>query len=649
MDRPLISCVHLNRTAAGRARHRKRSEISVAGPEDSRAGGRAAEQGWLFPEESGDRSAAVSTAAGSGPVFETPAFTVVTQPAQLEQVLPELHAAPVLACDTETTGLDWRSSALRLVQLATADHVYLFDLSRVPPRTVFSLFFGERLWLFHNAKFDLKFLVSAGCPWPARVFDTMLANQVLKAGRRVRHSLEEVVAQELGCTLPKNLQSSDWSSELSHAQLAYAARDVAALWPVYLRQRVALSAAGLQRAADIEFRCVKALAWLELAGIGVDAAYWLARVEQDEAELKRLAGRLDVHARGLGRAVNWASSRQIRAVFHDLNIPLPNTRAATLKNIDHPIAKLVLDHKELSKRVSTYGRGVIDSFFKADSGRMYPVYYQNGAASGRMSCGGPNIQQIPKAPAFRSCFRAEPGCALVKADYSQVELRIAAALADDATMLQAFRDKTDLHALTASRMLRLPIERVEARHRQLAKSVNFGLLYGMGVNGLRLDAQAKYGIRMSAQDAANYHRAFFETYRGVADWHQRAKQQSEQARRSDHGVETRTLVGRRFLGVRHFNALLNIPVQGTGGDGLKLALARLFEDRDRLLRATPVACVHDEIVVEAACDEVDDARRWVSGHMAAAMQEIVNDRVPIEVDTTVGKDWAGTPLDDRSS
>ena len=601
------------------------------------------EQGVLFPEEIGSQ-AGHATLSEALPVFETPEYTVVTEPAQLERLLPVLHAAPILSCDTETTGLDFRKDSLRLIQIATSTHAYLFDMRHIPLEAIFPLFNTERRWLFHNAKFDLKFLVSAGCPWPAEVFDTMLANQVLKAGLRVRHSLEHLVEQELGHSLPKDLQAADWSGELSAAQLEYAARDVAVLWPLYDGLRPALLEAGLERAADIEFRCVQALAWMELAGVAFDAEGWLARTLEDEAQLGALTQQLNVHAQDLGMAINWASSQQIKALFQTLDIALPNARAATLKKIDHPIAELLVNHKEVAKRVSTYGRGVIDSFFDTDSERVYPVYFQNGAATGRMSCGGPNIQQIPKARSFRACFRAAPEMALIKADYSQVELRIAAALANDATMLQAFREETDLHALTASRILHIPLNQVEQHHRQLAKSVNFGLLYGMGVNGLKHDAETKYGVRMSDQEAAQYHRAFFLTYQGIARWHQQAKRQVEQARHQARGLETRTLTGRRFLGVRHFNVLLNIPVQGTGGDGLKLALARLFEHRDQVSSATPVACVHDEILVEVPLSEAEAGQEWLTAHMVEAMREIVADQVPIEVEAVIGKDWAGTPL-----
>jgi len=600
------------------------------------------EQGLLFPEEMGSQTGLPSP-FDCRPTFETPAYTLITEPAQLEQILSVLHAAPVLSCDTETTGLDFRQDTLRLIQIATPEHVYLFDLSRIPVRSVFSLFAADRLWLFHNAKFDLKFLISAGCPWPARIFDTMLASQVLRAGLRVRHSLEELTDQELSLALPKDLQASDWSAELTEAHLGYAARDVGVLWSLYDCLRAALIAAGLARAAKIEFRCVKALAWMEIAGMALDADRWLARTLDDEAQLDTLTQQLNAQAQDLGIVMNWASPQQIKGLFQTLGFPLPNAQAATLKQVDHPLANLLVRYKEVAKRVSTYGRSVIDAYFDPGTERVYPVYFQNGAATGRMSCSGPNIQQIPKARAFRSCFRAAPGMALIKADYSQIELRIAAVLANDETMLQAFRDKSDLHALTASRILQIPLGQVEPQHRQLAKSVNFGLLYGMGVNGLKHDAQGKYGLPMTDQEAAQYHRTFFQTYRGISQWHQQAKRQAEQAKQQDQGLETRTLTGRRFLGVRHFNVLLNIPVQGTGGDGLKLALARLFERRDRLPSATPVACVHDEILVEVPLAEGEQARAWLTEQMIEAMRDIVGDKVPIEVEAILGKDWAGTP------
>lgn len=619
------------------------------------------QQGVLFPEEF-DRP---TRPAGAGRAFKgtdgehrlgreqrppcpTPAYTCVSRLSHLTQLVPRLLSAPALACDTETTGLDCRKDALRLIQIASPEHVYLFDACALPPQALAPVFENDRVWIFHNAKFDVKFLVRAGLPWPRHIFDTMLASQLLTAGLRVGHGLEDLVQRQLDLSLPKTVRASDWTqAELSEPQRAYAARDVAVLWPLYTGLQAALHDAGLERAADIEFRCVKGLAWLEMQGMGFDAEGWLARTLDDEARLADLKDQLDSAVAGQGRAVNWLSHQQVKRLFHNFGIVLPNTRADTLKKVDHLLARLLVAYKELAKRVNTYGRAVIDSSCDPQTGRVYPVYFQNGAATGRMSCGGPNIQQVPKSVAFRACFQAEPGRALIRADYSQIELRIAAALAGDETMLRAFRERTDLHALTASRILRLPLAEVHTQHRQLAKSVNFGLLYGMGIRGLRLDAEAKYGVTMTEAEAAGYHQAFFRTYQGLQRWHQQAKRQLEHVQRRQQTLETRTLTGRRFLGVRHFNVLLNIPVQGTGGDGLKLALGRLFEHRHEVPGAFPVACVHDEIVAEAPLAEAGHAAQWLAHHMTAAMREIIGDRVPIEVETTVGKDWAGTPLEDR--
>lgn len=593
----------------------------------------------MIPERDDD-----SSSSGFPPV-DVPSFSVISEVAEAERVLPVLRSSKVLACDTETTGLDPRNDRIRLVQLALPHHVYVFDIARIPIDLLQPVFNTNKLWIFHNAKFDLKFLTSAGCEWPVRIFDTMLASQVLNAGHRVRHSLKEVVKRELRRSLPKDLQKADWSAELSPAQFVYAARDAVVLHSLHDVLSAAISDAGLERASEIEFRCARALAWMELTGIGMDAEAWCRRADNEAAQLNDLTGELDARARQLGLNVNWASSVQVRRIFDQIHVPVPDVRASTLRQIDHPIASLLVRQKELAKRVSTYGRGMVDTFFDSGSCRVYPEYFQNGAATGRMSCGRPNIQQIPKAPGFRTCFRAADGMALVKADYSQIELRIAAALAEDATMLRAFQEETDLHALTASSILGRPIEEIGQTERQLAKSVNFGLLYGMGVKGLQLDAGTSYGITMSVGEAAAYHRAFFETYTGVAAWHRKARKQTELARRRQVGFDTRTLTGRRFMDVSQFNAMLNIPVQGSGGDGLKLALARLFETRESGSGARPVACVHDEILVETPVAELEASRRWVVREMVDAMGEVVANRVPIVVETEVGKDWGGTPLD----
>jgi DNA polymerase-1 len=203
-----------------------------------------------------------------------------------------------------------------------------------------------------------------------------------------------------------------------------------------------------------------------------------------------------------------------------------------------------------------------------------------------MSCTGPNLQQLPRDAAYRRCIRAPEGKVLVKADYSQIELRIAAKVSGDQAMLEAYGRGEDLHALTARRVLGL--EQVTKEHRQLAKALNFGLLYGIQAKGFRVYARRQYGLDLTLEQAEQYRRAFFTAYPGLETWHRRVKQ--------EHAPETRTLAGRRrLLGVQTSDTLrLNSPVQETGADGLKLALALLWERRGQCLGAFPVLAVHDE-------------------------------------------------------
>jgi DNA polymerase-1 len=296
---------------------------------------------------------------------------------------------------------------------------------------------------------------------------------------------------------------------------------------------------------------------------------------------------------------------------------------------DHPLAELLRRYRLARKRGNTYGADWLPHV--AADGRVYPGWRQIGATSGRMSCSGPNMQQLPRGD-YRRCVAAPAGRVLVKADYSQIELRIAAKASGDKALLEAYRRGDDLHTLTARRVL--GIEDVTREHRQLAKALNFGLLYGMGAWGLRRYAKGQYGLDLTEAEAGRYRAAFFKTYPGLAAWHCRV--------RSRRTTETRTLSGRR----RQLQAdtpdtqRLNTPVQGTGADGLKLALALLWERRDQAPGAVPVLAVHDEIVVEADADRADAATAWLKAAMTEAMAPLI-EPVPVEVEVTVARTWSG--------
>jgi DNA polymerase-1 len=217
----------------------------------------------------------------------------------------------------------------------------------------------------------------------------------------------------------------------------------------------------------------------------------------------------------------------------------------------------------------------------------------------------------------------------VKADYSQIELRIAAKIAGDRTMLEAYRAGQDLHTLTAQSVLgRTEVTKAD---RQAAKALNSGLLYGMGTATLRSYARTNYGVELTGDEAERYRQAFFRTYAGIARWHQRQPRTT---------IDTRTLAGRRRLAVDRFTEKLNSPVQGTGADGLKLALALLWERRAECPDAFPVLACHDEIAVECHAARAEEVATWLRGAMIDGMAPLI-DPVPVEVEIAVGRTWAG--------
>ena len=295
------------------------------------------------------------------------------------------------------------------------------------------------------------------------------------------------------------------------------------------------------------------------------------------------------------------------------------------------MAALLRDFRSASKRASTYGTDWSQEHV-AENGRVYAGWRQLGADSGRMACSAPNLQNLPRETAYRQCFRAPAGRVLVKADYSQIELRIAAKVSGDEAMLAAYRQGLDLHTLTAQRVL--GIAEVTKQHRQLAKAINFGLLYGMGAETFQLYAKANYGVDLTLEQAQQYRAAFFAAYPGLVQWHNKIGRTGKRA------IETRTEAGRRRLNVERFTEKLNTPVQGTGADGLKLALALLWERRADVPGAFPVLAVHDECVIECDQEQAQAVAQWVRKAMVEAMAPLIAP-VSVEVEVKTANTWGG--------
>jgi DNA polymerase-1 len=565
----------------------------------------------------------------------------VEEQSDLPMVLAALDQTALVGLDLETTGLDPRTDRIRLLSLAcdTIDggtFVYLVDCFAVDPSPLWEALAAQELVL-HNAAFDLRFLARLGFTPAGAVQDTMLLARLLAAGTHDRCRLDDCCERYLGRTLDKAAQRSDWSSgELAAEQLAYAAADVEVLVLLFQTLTEKIKAADLERVAGIEERALPAFVWLAQCGVAFDRQAWDALTKEAQAAAQQLAAQLDDAAPQrpgfLVRegAWDWNSPQQVKAAFEAAGINLESTDDDALARLDHSLAALLREYRATQKRVTTYGTDW--SRHAAEDGRIYADWNQLGSVAGRTSCSSPNLQQVPRDPRYRRCFVAPPGRVLVRADYSQLQLRIAAKIADERRMLEAYSRGEDLHTLTARQLTgKAEVTRAD---RQLAKAVNFGLLFGLGARGLRGYAKSNYGLDLSEAEALRYRKAFFAAYPALASWHRRAG--TSQAR------ECRTLAGRRRLldEKTPYTHRLNTPVQGTEADGAKLALALLWERREQCPGAFPVLFVHDEIVVECDQSQADAVAAWLRQAMLDGMAPLI-EPVPVEVEVKVARTWAG--------
>jgi DNA polymerase I-like protein with 3'-5' exonuclease and polymerase domains len=558
-----------------------------------------------------------------------PGYEVVTTHAGMGDVWEAIRDSERVGLDLETTGLDPRTDRVRLMSLHTEKGTYLIDCFRVEPTPLFDAL-AETEIVGHNLLFDLQFLARLGFT-PGKVYDTFLASKVADAGRRaLGHSLAEAAERHLKEAVDKAEQKSDWSGPLTPAQLSYAARD--AELPVRLRPVV--DGAGHGDVIDLENRCLPAVAWMASKGVAFDRTAWEAAAAAAKAEVTRLKAQMDDLAPGEvalfgANGRNWNSTDQVKAAFAAVGVELESTEDDTLAAVDHPLAAALREYRGAVKRVTAYGTNWLRHV--SPDGRVYPGWRQLGADSGRMSCAAPNVQQLPRDVRYRRCFVAPPGRVLVKADYSQIELRLAATIAPDPAMHAAYQAGEDLHARTARVLTGNP--EVTKADRQLAKAVNFGLLYGMGAKTLVVYARSTYGVTLTVAEATAYRNKFFQTYRGLKKWHAGVGA-------SDRPAVTHTVLGRKRFEVKRFTEKLNTPVQGTGADGLKQALALLWERRAECPTAFPVLAVHDEIVVECDATDADRASTWLKTCMIDGMAPFAAP-VPVEVEVSVGPNWGG--------
>ncbi|MCG6952192.1 MAG: DNA polymerase I [Betaproteobacteria bacterium] len=590
----------------------------------------------------------------------------VSDEAALDALVAQLESAELVGFDTETTGLETMSARLVGMSFAYGDSALYLPLTHDYPGAPAQVGLEralERLkpWLENeqrrkvgqNLKFDAHVLANHGIRLTGIAHDTLLESYVYEV--HLRHDLDSLAQRHLGWTTisydevtGKGAARIPFSAVEIERASAYAAEDADCALAIhdvlYPKLR---SDEKLRRVYEtIELPVMPVLFEMERNGVLLDRA----KLEAQSHELGKTMLALEQKAyEAAGQPFNLNSPKQIQEIlFERQGLPVkkktpsgqPSTDEDVLAELalDYPLPKLLLEFRAVAKLKSTY-TDKLPKMMDAQTGRVHTTYSQAVAVTGRLASNDPNLQNIPVRTAegrrIREAFIAPPGWKLVSADYSQIELRIMAHLSGDEGLRHAFAHGHDVHRATAAEVFGLTLDKVSEDERRTAKTINFGLIYGMSSFGLAQNL----GIERTTAQA--YIDSYFSRYPGVKRYMDATREQA----RSAGYVET--LFGRRLWlpemrsgspGRRQAaeRAAINAPMQGTAADLIKLAMVSVHDwlQRDGL-HSRLVMQVHDELVLEVPREELET----VSEGVRARMQDVAELDVPLIVDVGVGDNW----------
>ena len=618
------------------------------------------------PEAAADGPGEAAAAAARALPIAREYETVLTRE-RLDHWLAAVRAAPLVAVDTETDSLDGMRARIVGISLAVEPgRAAYIPLAHDGPGAPKQLPLEEVLallkpWLEdetaakvgQHVKYDTHVFANHGIALRGVRHDTMLQSYVLEAHKP--HSLESLAERHLG---RRGLSYEELCGKGAH-QIPFAQVDVEratqysgedsemtlhvhqVLWPQ-------LEASPRQREVyeRIEMPASAVLGRIERHGVLIDSAL-LARQSRDLAE-RMLAMEQEAYALA-GQPFNMGSPKQIGEIlFGRLGLPVkkktatgaPSTDEEVLQELaaDYPLPARILEHRSLSKLKGTY-TDKLPQMVNPATGRVHTHYAQAVAVTGRLSSNEPNLQNIPIRTAegrrVREAFIAPPGWRIVSADYSQIELRIMAHISGDPGMTRAFAEGQDIHRATASEVFGVPPAEVSSEQRRYAKTINFGLIYGMGAFGL---AQS-LGIEQKA--ARDYIDRYFARFAGVRRYMEETK-----ARAAELGY-VETVFGRRLVlpeirggnGPRRAGAerqAINAPMQGTAADLIKLAMIAVQDALDRhALGSRMIMQVHDELVLEVPEAELE----WARAEVPRLMAGVATLSVPLLAEVGVGLNW----------
>ncbi len=591
-------------------------------------------------------------------------YRVVATTEDLDELVNRLSAARSFAFDTETTGLNPMSAQLVGISLAVEQgrayyipvgHTILDAVTQLPPEQVINrlkpLLEDPKLTkLAHNGKYDMMVLAECGVDIHGLSFDTMIAAHLL--GEKAV-GLKALAFSKLGIEMtPIKSLIGTGAKQISMSQVDikqaadYACADADMTLRLATLFEKELDKQGLIKLFNgVEMPLVPVLLLMERNGVAVDTGILQGMSKNLGEQVVVLEGK--IYDR-VGHEFNINSPQQLgRVLFDELQLPTTrrgkskySTEASVLEEFrkDYPIAGDILEYRQLTKIKSTY-IDTLPGLVNPKTGRIHTSFNQTRTTTGRLSSSDPNMQNIPVRGELggqvRQAFIAPQGSSLMGGDYSQIDLRALAHLSQDESLVKAFRHDEDIHAVTAARLFGVEASQITADMRRFAKTVNFGVIYGMSDYGL------EQATELSREEAGKFIRAYFVKYPGVRKYLDDTK---EQAREQGY---VQTLLGRRRY-IPDINSAnrqvreaaermaINMPVQGTSADIIKIAMVNLYREMEKKkLKSKMLLQVHDELVFEVPDEEMTTLRKLVSDVMSSAVELTV----PLKVDTKAGRNW----------
>ncbi len=607
----------------------------------------------------------VTTTSSPGKPIPQRDYHIIDTDQALDKLVAQLSAAREFAVDLETSSKEVMACELVGISLSSMagesyyipiGHRGLSQISQLPLSQVTArlkpVLEDARIpKIAQNGKFDMTVLAEYGIKLETLTFDTMIAAYLL--GEK-SIGLKALAFNKLGIEMtPITDLIGKGAKQLSMAMATieevadYACADADITLRLKSMLDDELREEGLwQLFSEVEMPLVPVLVAMERNGVAIDVELLQDMSHSLGKEMLRLEAEV---YNSLGYRFNINSSQQLsKILYEELRLPRSrktksgySTEASALEELKgtHPIIELVLQYRQLAKLKSTY-TDAFPAFVNPKTGRLHTSFNQTGTTTGRLSSSEPNMQNIPirteLGGRIRQAIIAEPGWQLLSADYSQIDLRALAHISQDSELIATFLRDEDVHAATASRIFNVPTDKVTPEMRRVAKTVNFGVIYGMSDYGL------EQATSFSREEAAQFISAYFEKYPGVKEYIENTKVQAR-----EQGY-VQTVLGRRRY-IPEINSpnrqireaaermAINMPVQGTSADIIKIAMVNLHREMEKQnLRTKMTLQVHDELLFEVPPEEIDFIKELVSEMMPQALKL----SVPLKIDIKLGKNWA---------